>query len=157
MKTNLSKSKYLVGLQCPKRLWLESYRRDLLPPIPAARERVFSQGHEVGILARERFPGGILINEDPFQWQAALEETRAALATGATPGNATAAAIRRCPKPARAAATPISNIRSASVRPAPTRCFSMRRRAKAQRPSSHVRSHWASNTPRFSGAGPTTY
>lgn len=84
MKTNLSKSKYLVGLQCPKRLWLEVNRRDLLPPIPAAKERVFSQGHEVGTLARERFPGGVLINEDPFQWQAALEETRAALATGAT-------------------------------------------------------------------------
>jgi hypothetical protein len=84
MKTNLSKSKYLVGLQCPKRLWLESYRRELLPPIPAAKERVFSQGYEVGLLARERFPGGVLINEDPFHWQAALEGTRRALATDAS-------------------------------------------------------------------------
>jgi hypothetical protein len=50
----------------------------------AAKERIFSQGHQVGIIARERFPGGILINEDPIKWQAAIVETRAALATEAT-------------------------------------------------------------------------
>lgn len=78
----LSKSKYLVGLQCPKRLWLEANRRDLLPPPSPARERVFSQGHEVGRLARERFPGGVLISEDPLRWKAALGETVDALTRG---------------------------------------------------------------------------
>lgn len=79
----LSKSKYLVGRQCPKRLWLEARRRDLLLPPSPARERVFAQGHEVGRLARERFPGGILISEDPLNWRAALIETAKALSDGA--------------------------------------------------------------------------
>lgn len=79
----LSKSKYIIGRQCPKRLWLESHRRDLLTPPSPARARVFSQGHEVGRLARERFPGGILISEDPLKWRVALAETTEALSAGA--------------------------------------------------------------------------
>ena len=82
MSTNLSKSKYLVALQCQKRLWLESHRRELIPPISPAQERVFSQGHAVGRLARECFPGGLLLDEDPMQWAGALEVTKAALAAG---------------------------------------------------------------------------
>ena len=82
MSTNLSKSKYLVALQCQKRLWLESHRRDLIPPISPAQERVFSQGHAVGRIARECFPGGLLLDEDPMQWASALEATKTALAAG---------------------------------------------------------------------------
>jgi hypothetical protein len=82
MAIALSKSKYLVGEQCPKRLWLETHRRDLLAPPSPARERVFSQGHEVGRIARERFPGGILIAEDPLKWKAARAETATAIARG---------------------------------------------------------------------------
>ncbi len=84
MSNHLSKSKYLVGLQCEKRLWLESNRRDLLPPIPPTRQRVFDQGHQVGQLAREQFPGGILIDENPMKWADAIVATKAALDTGAT-------------------------------------------------------------------------
>jgi hypothetical protein len=81
--TTLSKSKYLVGKACVKRLWLETRRRDLIPPTPPTRERVFARGREVGRLARERFPGGVLVSEDPLRWRAALEETAEALARGA--------------------------------------------------------------------------
>jgi len=81
--TTLSKSKYLVGHQCLKRLWLETNRRDLVIPPSPARERVFSQGHEVGRIARQRFHGGILINEDPLQWRSAIDETSLAFASGA--------------------------------------------------------------------------
>jgi CRISPR/Cas system-associated exonuclease Cas4 (RecB family) len=80
--SNLSKSKYLTGMQCQKRLWLESHRRDLIPPISPAQERVFSQGHAVGIIARECFPNGLLLDEDPMQWASALEATKTALAAG---------------------------------------------------------------------------
>ena len=83
MSVTLSKSKYLVGTQCPKRLWLESHRRDLMPPVSPAQERVFSAGHEVGRLARERFPGGILIEEDPLRWRDAVVATKAAIDVGA--------------------------------------------------------------------------
>lgn len=79
----LSKSKYLVGMRCPKRLWLETHGRELPPPPSPARDRVFSQGHAVGRLARERFPGGVLIPEDPLAWREALAETAKALSDGA--------------------------------------------------------------------------
>jgi len=83
MSITLSKSKYLVGTQCPKRLWLESHRRDLMPPVSPAQERIFSTGHEVGQLARERFPGGILIEENPLRWRDAAVATKKALDEGA--------------------------------------------------------------------------
>jgi hypothetical protein len=69
-------------MQCLKRLWLESHRRDLIPPISPAQERVFSQGHAVGRIAREHFPGGLLLDEDPMRWASALEATKTALASG---------------------------------------------------------------------------
>jgi hypothetical protein len=83
MSVTLSKSKFLVGTQCPKRLWLEGHRRDLMPPSSQAQERVFSAGHEVGRLARERFPAGILIEEDPLRWRDAVVATKAELDSGA--------------------------------------------------------------------------
>ena len=60
----LSKSKYLSGLQCDKRLWLEIHSPELIPPTPPSQERIFSQGTYVGEIARERFPGGTLIDTD---------------------------------------------------------------------------------------------
>jgi hypothetical protein len=84
MNAYLSKSKYLVALQCEKRLWLEVNRRDLLPPIPPVRQRVFDQGHEVGRLARGQFPEGILIDDTLPKWDDAVAATAAALDAGAT-------------------------------------------------------------------------
>ena len=78
----MSKSKYLAGLQCPKRLWLETHRRDLIPPVSPSQQRVFDTGHLIGDLARKRFPGGHLFNEDPFAWREVLSETQEHLAKG---------------------------------------------------------------------------
>ena len=50
----LSKSRLAAFQQCPKRLWLEVHRRDLLTYGDAAQRR-FDVGHAVGELAR-RFP-----------------------------------------------------------------------------------------------------
>ena len=61
----LSKSKYLAGLQCEKRLWLEIYHPELKPNLTASQERVFAGGTAVGEVARERFPGGRLV-QAPF-------------------------------------------------------------------------------------------
>jgi len=54
----LSKSSFLSGLQCQKRLYLQKYRRDLLPEISTAQQFIFSQGTQVGELAQQLFPGG---------------------------------------------------------------------------------------------------
>ena len=54
-KSYLSKSKLMSGRQCPKRLWLEVNRPELLEFSPAT-ERSFAVGHTVGHAARWPFP-----------------------------------------------------------------------------------------------------
>ena len=49
---NLSKSKLLAYRQCPKRLWLEIHRRDLMD-LAASSQSAMLQGHEVGSIARK--------------------------------------------------------------------------------------------------------
>ncbi len=58
-KVFLSKSKYLIGLQCPKALWIHYNNKALLPEIDAGTEALFDQGHQVGLLAQKLFPNGI--------------------------------------------------------------------------------------------------
>ncbi len=77
----LSKSKLLSSLQCPKRLWLEIHRPELIE-FSAADERGFSIGHSVGEVARQLEPGGVLIGSDNNLAQA-LAETRTKLEAGA--------------------------------------------------------------------------
>jgi hypothetical protein len=50
----LSKSRLLAFLQCPRRLWLETYRPDLAA-VDAARQAQFESGHRVGAIARELY------------------------------------------------------------------------------------------------------
>lgn len=78
----LSKSRFQAGLQCPKRLWLLCHRPEWADPPTAGREAIFAQGHRVGRLARERFPGGMLVAEDHLHGEEALETTQALLADG---------------------------------------------------------------------------
>ena len=61
--TGLSKSRIVAWKQCPKRLWLQIHKRDLLE-VPNAVARNFQIGYEVGEVARKLYPHGILIGED---------------------------------------------------------------------------------------------
>jgi hypothetical protein len=60
----LSKSKYLVGLQCPKLLWYQYNRKSELPPTTPFLEALFAEGRKVGALAQRLFPGGKVIDRD---------------------------------------------------------------------------------------------
>jgi hypothetical protein len=77
----LSKSKIIAGLQCPKRLWLEIRRPELIE-YSAQTEAVFASGNLVGEVARSLRPGGILI-ESQGNLSQALRDTEGALAGGA--------------------------------------------------------------------------
>ena len=57
----ISKTRYIQGLQCTKLLWHVYNTRDLVPPADASTQAVFDQGHEVGSLAQQLFPGGIAV------------------------------------------------------------------------------------------------
>ena len=48
----LSKSKFILGRQCLKALWLDKYKKEEKAPVTLEQERVFKQGHIVGELAQ---------------------------------------------------------------------------------------------------------
>ncbi|HET8937137.1 MAG TPA: hypothetical protein VFN67_27035 [Polyangiales bacterium] len=83
--TRLSKSRYMAGLQCEKRLWWAVHQPDAAELTPdRAQEALFDRGHEVGALAREHRPGGVLIDFPHEQIDARVDATRRALARGET-------------------------------------------------------------------------
>lgn len=84
MKGHLSKSKYLSGLHCTKRLWLEVHEPQLAARPSAFQKHLFKQGIEVGKFARTQFPDGVLINADHRNLQQAVEQTQVALNDGIT-------------------------------------------------------------------------
>lgn len=79
----LSKSRVMAGLQCPKRIYLQLNSPELALPISAVEQARFDEGSEVGRRARERFPGGVLIDTDPAATSRALSQTQEAMVAGA--------------------------------------------------------------------------
>ena len=73
----LSKSKLMAFRQCPRRLWLSVHMPDCVPA-DDANDAVLATGTEVGVIARQGWPGGILIAPDGPLRQA-LAETEQAL------------------------------------------------------------------------------
>jgi len=60
----LTKSKYVIGLQCQKYLWMMFNDLDKIPEKDMATEYIIQQGNIVGQLAKKLFPKGIDIPED---------------------------------------------------------------------------------------------
>lgn len=57
----LSKSRFVAGVQCAKRLYLLVHEPELAAEPDAAAEAIIEQGREVGLLARQLFPGGVAV------------------------------------------------------------------------------------------------
>lgn len=81
----LSKSKYLSGLQCQKRLYLEIHAPTLATAPDEQTQAILDMGTEVGELARRRFPCGVLVTADHRHPTEALRQTAALLADPAVP------------------------------------------------------------------------
>lgn len=81
----LSKSKFLSGLQCHKRLYLEIHQPVLATPPDASTRAILEMGTEIGVLAQQRFPGGVLVKAGFRQREAAVAETKALLHDSAVP------------------------------------------------------------------------
>jgi hypothetical protein len=62
----VSKSRYLIGLQCPKYLWIQLHEPERIPETDAVTQYLFNQGYLVGELAKKLFPGGIDVPFDDF-------------------------------------------------------------------------------------------
>lgn len=76
----LSKSRFLAGMQCLKRLYLEIHSPELATPPTPDRRAIMDMGTEVGIVARQYFPGGVLVAETHRQIPAALSRTEKLIA-----------------------------------------------------------------------------
>lgn len=80
---HLSKSQYLRGVQCHKRLWLYKYKRELLDePTPSQLAR-FQAGNEVGELALKLFDCKDKIDFSEGDFSAKIERTKALMKSGA--------------------------------------------------------------------------
>jgi hypothetical protein len=75
----LSKSRYMAGLQCVKRLYIESYDADFATPSGPGREALFAAGTTAGMLAQQLYPGGVLVDEDYRHHREATTRTKALL------------------------------------------------------------------------------
>jgi len=77
---HISKSKYLNGLQCPKLLWTQLNKRELIPPPGPAQQHIFDTGHAVGDLAKQLYPHGVEVPMNFGDLAATARETEALLA-----------------------------------------------------------------------------
>jgi uncharacterized protein DUF2779 len=71
----LSKSKFLAGLQCHKRLYLEFTHPELAEPPDSSTQALLVMGTEIGVLAQQRFPGGVLVSPGLRPRDAAVAQT----------------------------------------------------------------------------------
>src|SRR3989442_2699052 len=58
----ISKSKFVAGVQCLKRLYWQMHEPELATEKEAAAEAIIEQGYEVGLLARQLFLGGVEVS-----------------------------------------------------------------------------------------------
>jgi predicted RecB family nuclease len=80
-----SKSKYLSGLQCPKRLYLEIHSPELAGEIDEGTQARFDIGTEVGALARGCYPEGVLVEVEHFKVTQGLRRTAELLTDPSVP------------------------------------------------------------------------
>lgn len=79
----ISKSKFIAGLSCEKRLFFEVNHPELKAPITASQEAKFEVGHQIGALAQERFPDGVNAEpENKRDFQLWLKTTRDFIVNG---------------------------------------------------------------------------
>ena len=71
----LSKSKFLSGQQCHKRLYLEIHSPKFATPPDEHTQAILDQGTQMGELARKRYPGGVLVEADYRHVPEALRRT----------------------------------------------------------------------------------
>jgi hypothetical protein len=75
----LSKSLFVRGLQCHKSLYLKKYQPELAEAPSEDRQAIMESGQDVGILARELFPGGVEIPYEGLSYEDQIQKTAAAI------------------------------------------------------------------------------
>jgi hypothetical protein len=80
---HLSKSRFVSGAQCGKKLYFDLFRKDLKPIATEQQQKLFDSGHEVGALAQLVFPGGMVASPEHYpDFSKSLADTREWIQTG---------------------------------------------------------------------------
>ena len=80
---HLTKSRYMTGLQCPRRLWLSVH--EPLPYEPPPPGSPLDIGQEIGRRAHLLFPGGVEVTEQPWEHAEAVARTADLIADASVP------------------------------------------------------------------------
>jgi hypothetical protein len=73
----ISKSRFVSGIQCSKKLYFDIFRKDLKPEISEQQELLFSTGHEIGVLAQSAFPNGKDASpENYYDFSKSIQDTK---------------------------------------------------------------------------------
>lgn len=79
----LSKSTFMYGCQCSKRLYFHKFRADLRNPEDEEQTSIFAAGTNVGLLAQGLFPGGVNAEPpDAFSYHIAVAKTKELIEAG---------------------------------------------------------------------------
>jgi hypothetical protein len=79
----LSKSRFVSGNQCEKKLYFDLFRKELRPQVTEQQQALFDAGHRIGELAHQVFPGGIDATQDMNgDWSLAIERTKQWISEG---------------------------------------------------------------------------
>ncbi len=79
----LSKSTFVFGCQCPKRLFLHNYKPEVRNEEEEEQLSIFSAGTNVGIIAQGLFPGGINAEPpDSFSYAQSVAKTKELIESG---------------------------------------------------------------------------
>jgi hypothetical protein len=92
----ISKSRFVAGCQCLKRLYWQVHSPELTAEPDSATEAIIEQGREVGLLARQLFPGGVEIPSD-VRLDKAIRATRELVANPEVPAIFALARMFRVP------------------------------------------------------------
>lgn len=79
----ITKTEFVRGLDCVRRVWLDRNRRDLKPPLSLASLERIEVGKRLGKLAQERYATGVLATQPGANAIDASESTNALLNSGA--------------------------------------------------------------------------
>ena len=79
----LTKSKFISGLRCSKKLWLDVHDRE--PYVEAEPGSVLDIGNRVGRFAHGLCPGGVEIEAAPWEYKRAVADTRELMADPTVP------------------------------------------------------------------------